>query len=38
VLFFAGNRAGMTADAAVLIDDKAVAHFVPFESENSIRS
>jgi hypothetical protein len=32
VLFFAGDRAGMTADAAVLIDDKAVAHFLPFKS------
>ena len=26
VLFFAGNRAGMTANAAVLINDKTVAH------------
>ena len=35
VLFFTGNRAGVTADAAILIDDKSVAHFIPFESENS---
>ena len=35
VFFFTGNRAGVTADAAVLIDDKSVAHFIPFESENS---
>ena len=36
VLFFTGNRASVTADATVLIDDKSVAHFIPFESENSI--
>jgi hypothetical protein len=36
VLFFTGNRAGVTADATILIDDKSVAHFIPFESENSI--
>jgi hypothetical protein len=36
MLFFARHRAGMTADAAILIDDKSVAHFIPFESENSI--
>jgi hypothetical protein len=36
VLFFAGNRAGVTADATVLIDYKSVAHFIPFESEYSI--
>jgi hypothetical protein len=36
VLFFAGNRAGVTADATVLIDHKSVAHFIPFESEYSI--
>jgi hypothetical protein len=30
VLFFAGNRARMTADAAVLIDDESVTHFGPF--------
>jgi hypothetical protein len=32
VLFFTGNRAGVTADATILIDDKSVAHFIPFES------
>jgi hypothetical protein len=26
VLFFAGDSAGMAADAAVLIDDESVAH------------
>jgi hypothetical protein len=36
VLFLAGNRAGVTADATVLIDNKPVAHFIPFESEYSI--
>jgi hypothetical protein len=33
MLFFARHRAGVTADATVLIDDKSVAHFIPFESE-----
>jgi hypothetical protein len=36
VLFFAGHRAGVTADATILIDDKSVAHFIPFELENLI--
>src|SRR5581483_5709956 len=30
VLLLAGQRAGMTADAAVLVDDKPVAHYRPF--------
>jgi hypothetical protein len=30
VLFFAGHRAGVTADATVLIDHEAVAHSIPF--------
>jgi hypothetical protein len=37
VFFFTGNRAGVTADAAILIDDKSVAHFRPSESKNSIK-
>jgi hypothetical protein len=36
VLFFTGNRAGVTADTTILIDDKSVAHFIPFELENSV--
>jgi hypothetical protein len=35
VFFFTGNRTGVTTDATILIDDKSVAHFIPFESENS---
>ena len=35
VFFLTGNRASVTADATILIDDKSVAHFIPFESENS---
>ena len=34
VLFFARHRAGVAADAAVLIDEKSVAHFEPFRSTN----
>lgn len=34
VLFFAGDRAGVTTDAAVLIDDKSVTHFKPFALED----
>jgi hypothetical protein len=30
VLLFASHRAGVTADAAVLINDKSVAHPKPF--------
>jgi hypothetical protein len=30
VLLLAGDRAGVTADAAVLIDHEAVAHPIPF--------
>jgi hypothetical protein len=30
VFFFASHRAGMAADATVLIDDKSVAHLEPF--------
>jgi hypothetical protein len=30
VLFLARHRAGMAADAAILIDDKSVAHCEPF--------
>jgi hypothetical protein len=33
VFFFASHRAGMTADAAMLIDEKSVTHFIPFESK-----
>jgi hypothetical protein len=36
MLFFAGHRAGVTSDTAMLIDEKSITHFVPFESENSI--
>ena len=36
VLFLTGHRTGVTPDATVLIDDKSVAHFIPFESEYSI--
>ena len=35
VLFLARHRAGMTADAAILVDNKSVAHSKPFKSENS---
>ena len=30
VFFLAGNRARMTADATVLVDDETVAHYIPF--------
>ena len=33
VLFFAGNRTGMAADTAMLINEKSVAHSKPFKSE-----
>lgn len=36
MLFFARDRAGVTTDAAVLINDKSVAHDIPFESANLI--
>jgi hypothetical protein len=35
VLFFARDRAGMAADAAMLINEKSVPHFKPFKSEKS---
>jgi hypothetical protein len=31
VFFFARNRASVTADATILIDNKSVAHFRPFK-------
>jgi hypothetical protein len=34
VFFFASYRAGVTADATVLIDEKSVAHYKPFRSTN----
>jgi hypothetical protein len=34
VFFFTGDRAGVAADAAVLIDEKSVAHFEPFGLTN----
>src|SRR5262249_44362161 len=38
MLFLTGNRAGVTADATILIDDKSVAHFIPFELENLLKT
>ena len=29
VLFFAGNGAGVTADTAVVVDNKTAAHYFP---------
>ena len=34
MFFLTGNRAGMTADAAMLIDEKSVTHYKPFRSTN----
>ncbi len=39
VFFFARHRAGVAADAAMLIDEKTVAHYKPFRLTNlTIRS
>jgi hypothetical protein len=34
VFLFAGNRACVTTDTTILIDDESVAHFRPFESDS----